>query len=305
MKKVYRKQRIEGTSCWGIIQNGMYFLSPLDIYQDGIIGCWKQTDLWQFKEILEQGWVVPYVDNGKSLDIFELGCFKVKQAEWLNPSTDTYYAHIKNIVQQLNPEMENLYRTTCRETEKWKSHRTSFTASSTSFKITQPIGYFCDDGKDCSIFYRKEGTLYLSILTAYKDGTLEISTDPNVYYSWEEIENMLQNQTLCVCPKPNEWVTIEHLGKVLFEHTKNTISQKDKIATIVELRKDIMNLPTASQSCISAYHDYLENPNEYTKETLRQAYEAVPECERCYLGDMDTRDSDYIRILYTNETREV
>ncbi len=50
---------------------------------------------------------------------------------------------------------------------------------------------------------------------------------------------------------------------------------------------------------------YLVEPTDFYKEELRKAYEAVPEHERCYLGDMDTRDSDFRRILYTNDKREV
>jgi len=67
----------------------------------------------------------------------------------------------------------------------------------------------------------------------------------------------------------------------------------------------VQNKPDAHERCINAYHAYLVEPTDFYKEELRKAYEAVPEHERCYLGDMDTRDSDFRRILYTNDKREV
>ena len=46
--------------------------------------------------------------------------------------------------------------------------------------------------------------------------------------------------------------------------------------------------------------------NILNREVLRKAYEAVPESERMYLGDMDSKDSDYRRILYyPDKKREV
>ena len=55
--------------------------------------------------------------------------------------------------------------------------------------------------------------------------------------------------------------------------------------------------------CRRAYHYYLEEPSEWAREKLRKAYEAVPEHQRMYLGDMDSRDSDYLRILYHPEQK--
>lgn len=54
------------------------------------------------------------------------------------------------------------------------------------------------------------------------------------------------------------------------------------------------------------YYLYLENPIEFYRDKLREKYERVPEHERMYLGDMDTKDWDYQRILYRpDEKREV
>ncbi len=303
MNKVYRRQRIEGTVVNGIIKNGSYFLSLFGVYEDGVVNCWHKNDLWQFEDELKRQCVVPSVPVGKSLSIFQLGNFVIQEAQWLYNEAG-YYNHIKDVVKSLNPEMQNLYRTTKREVEKWKNHHVKFTAEFTPFRLKHEMGYSTIDGDKCYIFYRENGKLYLIMLSVYEDGMLQIGLQEK-YYTWEEIEKMFDEKILCVKPNKNEWVHIPDLGCVLFEKDIHSVSVKDKKASILELRKRIMKEQTAHEKCIQAYHDYLEYPCDETKEILKKAYEIVPEMERCYLGDMDTRDTDYIRILYTDEKREV
>ena len=304
MNHVYRNQRIEGTTVWGIIHNGPhYFLNTIGVYEDGIISCWNKNDLWQFKDKLNRGWVVTSIPTDESVSIFQLGNFKIKDAVW-NYNPNQYYQYIKNVVKQLNPEMKNLYHTTPREIDKWNKHRVDFSAEFTPFKLTSSVGYFCSDGKQSYIFYRKDFCLYLTTITAYKDGTLKIALDDN-YYSWEEVEQFFKDGILCVTPKENEWVIIPDFGKVLLEKTSSDISVLSKKVSIQEMRKEAMNEPSAHDLCIEAYYQYLIEPCDINKEQLRKAYEAVPEFERCYLGDMDTRDTDFVRILYSNEKRMV
>ena len=74
----------------------------------------------------------------------------------------------------------------------------------------------------------------------------------------------------------------------------------------MELVAEVSHESTAYDRCINAYHAYLVEPTENARERLREAYEEVPEHERMFLGDMDTRDSDIIRILeFPDRKREV
>lgn len=303
MQNVYRRERIEGTVANGIIKNGSYFFSVFGVYADGVINCWYKKDLWQFEKELERGWVVTSVPVGESLSIFQLGDFVVQDAVW-QYNTKSYYQHIKDVVKSINPEMENLYRTTQREIEKWEKYRVFFMADFTPFHVKQSFGYDTVDGDHCHIFCRKDGKLYLTMLSVYADGMFQVGAEEQ-YYTWEEIQQMFDEKILCTKPKQNEWVHIPDLGQVLFADARCSVSVKAKKASIAEMRKKVMKEPTAHDICIEAYHAYLEYPCEETKQELKTAYEAVPETERCYLGDMDTRDSDYIRILYTDEKRMV
>ncbi len=74
----------------------------------------------------------------------------------------------------------------------------------------------------------------------------------------------------------------------------------------MDFHNELSGNETSLEKCRNAYYQYLIYPDEETREQLKQAYESVPEHERIYLGDMDTRDTDYQRIIYhPNEKRSL
>ena len=94
MNEVYRLQRVEGTTIWGIIRNGGYHLCEFGVYEDGIISCWNKNDLWQFENELQRRWVVTSVPEEENISIFHLSCFSIAQASWLH-TPQSYYKYIK------------------------------------------------------------------------------------------------------------------------------------------------------------------------------------------------------------------
>lgn len=306
MAWVYRKQMIEGETAFGIIHNGSYFFSELAVYEDGVINCWHKNDLNQFKNSLDRGWVVPQMPIGASLSVFELGAFPVRDARWQHDKK-SYYKYIEGIVRRLNPEMKNLYYEQPRVTQKWNEARVSWTASPTECKMKDKFGYRLYDGKSHYIFYKGADKLELTLLTAYEDKTLRIEAKGDIYYSLDEIFEMLDRNELVINIDGAQWVKIEGLGEVLLEANNLGKNRMDEMKAVIrEMVLSVAGEETAHDKCVRAYHAYLEEPSDFTREMLRKAYEAVPECERMYLGDMDTRDSDYIRILYCpDEKREV
>lgn len=304
MGKVYTKQLVEGIDIPGIIHNSSYFLSRLAVYENGTVSCWHRCDLKEFEEELKQGWVVPQVPLGRTLSIFELGEFRVVDAQW-RYDVDGYYRHVQEIVRQLNPEMSNIYRTSKREQDKWEQHRVRWSASPTYCKLTGKIGYQLTDGEMAHIFYRTPQGLELTTLTAYGDGTVQIEAYGEDYLTPEMIDEWFDDGTLTTGPLQDEWVNIDGLGRVLLAPAAYPLSVEDKQQEIKQKIKRACGEEDAHDKCIAAYHAYLVEPSDWTKERLREAYEAVPEHERMYLGDMDSRDSDFLRILYTDEKREV
>lgn len=100
------------------------------------------------------------------------------------------------------------------------------------------------------------------------------------------------------------WVTIPVLGKVLLENKWDWQTDiKDKRTELKDMHKTLNKEKTAFDLCIQYYHQYLEWPSEYLRGKIKEYYEQIPEHERMYLGDMDTRDSDYQRIIYHPEQK--
>ncbi len=122
--KVYVKKIVEGESIPGIIKNGEYFLTKFGVYEDGTINCWERNDFAKFKESISRQRVICEVPKGSVLSIFQLGRFKIEQAEW-KYNEESYYKHILEIVKTLNPEMKNIYTETPRIKEKWARVRFS------------------------------------------------------------------------------------------------------------------------------------------------------------------------------------
>ena len=304
MGKVYTKQLIEGVDIPGIIHNSSYFLSRLAVYENGTVSCWRRCDLKEFEKELCRGWVVPQIPLGKTLSVFELGEFQVIAAKWRYDAKG-YYRHVQEIVRQLNPEMSNIYRTSQREKEKWEQHRVQWSASPTYCKLTGKIGYQLTDGESAYIFYRTPQGLELTTLTAYGDKTVQIEAGGEDYLTPETVDEWFAAGTLTTGPEQEEWVNIEGLGRLLLAPEAYPLSVKEKQQEIRQMIKRAAGEEDAHAQCIAAYQDYLFDPCDWTRERLRETYEAVPELVRMYLGDMDSRDGDFRRILYTDVKREV
>ena len=124
------------------------------------------------------------------------------------------------------------------------------------------------------------------------------------FLEFSEIERLFKEKTLTTKPREDESISLGDLGTVIAEVSR-VVSAKNKLAELRNKSLRVQGKPDAHENAINAYHAYLVEPTDFYKERLREAYEAVPEHERMYLGDMDTRDGDFRRILYTNEKREV
>ena len=305
---VYRKERVEGRSFFGIIKNGSYFFSNLAIYEDGIVSAWKKFDIYQFEKALERKWVVSFIEDNEKLDIYGVGVFEILESQWLHKND--YYEYIKSILKEMNPEMENIYKTTQREIEKWESLKVGFSASPIDFKMKGQFGYDLSDGKNYFIFrkshnysYNKE--VFLICYTIYDDETISIYNDEKVY-SFDDMKNMFDKDELLLYPKEDDTIIIENLAKLKLKPVIKYTNKKEKLKEIEENIKEISGKENAFDYAVRCYHDYLVYPSDYNRKLLKEAYEKVPEHERMFLGDMDDKDIDFRRIIYTpNIKREV
>lgn len=304
MGRIYRKQRIEGVTVPAVIHNRNYFWLNMAVYEDGTVSCWEKTDFCDVMRQLERGWLTPIIPEGESLSVHGLCTLEIISATW-NFDNESYRKFIEDTVRSINPEMANIYETTQREKDKWKELHVGFSAFPTPFKVKNNFGYDTNDGKQMNIFLRKNGELLLTSVTAYEDGTFSVDgLDGEEYVTLDIIHELFSEDILCIAPKENETVSFGALGNAVCK-SKYEVLKSEKIKEIENDLLRLQNKPDAIETAQRAYISYLQCPSEQAKAKLRSAYEAVPEHQRMYLGDMDIRDRDYIRILYTNDKREV
>lgn len=305
MGKIYRKQTIEGATIPAIIHNSQYFWHNMAVYEDGTVSCWKKVDLDDVPDVLKRGWLTVSIPDGKSISVYGACSVELTNGKW-SFTNDSYFDFIKDTVRSMNPEMVNIYKTSERERDKWNKLRIGFTASPTHCKLDEkPFHYEFTEGDSTNVFRRVDGALAVIALYAYADGTFAVDGIDGKNLTFEDIEHLFKEKELCTAPKVGDIISFGALGRAECASCYSKIKLKEKLKEIENISLKVQKKPDAHELCIRAYHAYLVEPSDFYRERLREAYEAVPEHERCFLGDMDSRDSDFRRILYSNNKREV
>ena len=308
MGKIRRTRWVEGAAVPGIIHNGgQYFLIDMNVYEDGMADCWELVDLAGLRGKLESGWLTTRIPDGRPLSIHGLGSYVVESAHWLH-DPQSYYEAVVRLVERLNPEMRNLHTVTETEKRLAEERRVLFSGNAVPFYVRSELFYETAEGRSVFLFMRREGRSDLVRLTVYEDGTADIcdADREQTYASTAEIEELFADGTLFTeFDRPVD-VTIAGLGELRLSVVLHAAPAEEKQKELADLLAKLKGEKTTLELCRDAYHRYLEEPSERRRAFLKERYEAVPEHQRIYLGDMDTRDEDYRRILYTPEdTREV
>jgi hypothetical protein len=78
----------------------------------------------------------------------------------------------------------------------------------------------------------------------------------------------------------------------------------EKLREARDLLDQLNGRPDSIARCKTAYQAYVADPNVAHRDALREAYEAVPEHNRMYVGDMDTKDVAIRMILFGEQEIE-
>ncbi|OMF96508.1 hypothetical protein [Paenibacillus sp. FSL R7-0337] len=307
MRAIRRTKTVEGTSIPGIIHNGgSYFYINVDVYEDGMVNCWELIDLKGLSGKIQSGWLTPAAPAGEQLSIHGLGAYTVESAKWTYNEA-SYYQHIQDTVARLNPELTNIYDISEREQERNEARRIAHSPSATEFYVNSEMFYQTTEGKSVHLFMKYGGKNYLADVVVYMDGRVVLYNLPaEAEYRLEELDGLFADGTLFTTLDVSTPVQLLQLGEVTLGASLYSSDAQEKLKELHNLHKQLNGEQTAHEACRAAYYAYLENPGEYYREQLRIKYELVPEHERMYLGDMDSKDWDYQRILYhPEETREV
>lgn len=301
---ITRTEILDGFSIPGIIHNMQYHFTDLQVYSDGLISCWEMVDLPMFKDKLNKGWVVTSIPDGKAISIFNLGNWYIEQGKWQH-TKETLYDYVYSLVNRLNPTLENLHKYNGNSSKMVGKVNVAkhFMPTPKPYHLDDPNSFFPKkiDGEKFHFFYRNDDNkTYLAELSIYKNGYIEITNLPTKkIHKFEDLHNLTQKGTITTDLKIGETVTILNLGT--FKITSGSgVDIKSKINELTDKLNELNGSENSIEKCARIFEEYKKNPTNKLKTELKEAYEAVPEHQRIFVGTMDTKDYEVRQIIYGN-----
>lgn len=299
---ITRTEVLEGFSIPGIIHNMHYHFTDLQVYSDGLIYCWEMVDLSILKEKLNKGWVVTSIPDGEAISIFNLGYWNIEQGEW-QYNKETLYDYVYSLVKRLNPTLENLHN---------YNGSNSKMVGKTNVKkhsMPNPKPYHLDDpnsflpskisGEKFNFFYRNEDSkTYLAALSLYKSGHIEITNIPTKQIlKFEELVELMEKGVITTDLKVGETVTILNLGSFKIV-SGSGVDIKFKLNELTDKFNELNGRENSIAKCARIFDEYKQNPTKKLRDELKEAYEAVPEHKRIFVGTMDTKDYEVRQVIF-------
>lgn len=260
------------------------------------------VDLPMFKDKLNKGWVVTSIPNGEAISIFNLGHWTIEQGEWQH-TKETLYEFVYSLVKKLNPTLENLYN--------YNGNNSKMVGKVNVAKhfIPDPKPYHFDDpnsffpkkinGEKFHFFYRdNDSKTYLGELSIYKSGNIEITNLPTKRtFKFEELNELIQKGILTTDLKIGETVTILNLGSFKIV-SGSGVDIKFKLNELTDKFNELNGRENSIAKCARIFDEYKQNPTKKLRDELKEAYEAVPEHQRIFVGTMDTKDYEIRQVIY-------
>jgi hypothetical protein len=305
---ISRTEVIDGFSIPGIIFNLQYHFTDLQVYRDGLIYCWEMVDLNLFKEKLNNNWVVTSIPDMKHISIFSLGNWQIDNGEWLY-NKQTFYNYIDSLVTELNPKRENLFDCKGRTTDLIGKVQVSRFSSPNplSFYISKQHEVFPErtNGKRFTVFFREEDErVYLTDISIFKNGHVEITQLPSKReFQFSDLQKLIKNSRLISNVPLGERVTIHGLGSFNILSGRG-IDIKNKYDEFVDFYNSLQGEEKRLDKCRRIFDEYLRNPTKKLRNDLKTAYEAVPDHQKIFVGDMDIKDIQVRMIIYGEQEIE-
>lgn len=302
LSSICRTKEIRGFEFPGIIHNGGYFLTDLQVFADGLVNCWEMVDLPMFKRKLGQGWVVTTIPEYASLNIHGVGSVRVISPKWEH-TPKTIVKFVQEVIKALNPRMENLHDCHGRDIEEVNGVR--YAAVSTGnprpWKTDKPISPLVsgDYGDSLRHFRLRDGVYHLVTIHLFKDDSVIIygAGEPEVL-RWDELLVQLEHQGQLRFPEAGARIRIDRLVTFIAGEWDYRVDYHELTAEFHDLHTRVHGRSGAIQECVMAFRRYNGEQTIESLNKLREKYEAVPEHLRMYCGDMDVKDIPIRMVLY-------
>jgi hypothetical protein len=303
--KVYRKKIVEGFSIPAIIHNDQYFFVDIDVYEDGRVDCWNFEDWEHFKKDVQRGWVVINIPDNQTISIHGLGAWEISGGSWQFNHL-TFISYVESLIKILNPNWVNIYQVS------EKKVNGVIIGESAGGKVFRELGRSSNEpfpeklkGESVDLFYKIKDSYFLVKMNVFENSTIQLSRlEVPVDLDFMTLQKLADEKTLVTDPPTGSEVHIYGLGSFILTKAFYLTDIKNKLLEINDLLRKAKGEPTTIQLCREAYEDYLANPTVAAREKLKITYEQVPEHERLYVGDMDTKDIPIRMIIYGDQEIE-
>lgn len=297
--KVFRTKPVRESDGFAVptfIHNGSYHLSKIEVYEDGAIDCWGFLDLDLFRKKAKSGWVATKPTPGERVSIFNLGSAEVVDAKW-RCETRNIITAVEAVLRQLNPSQAGLLDMEGDDTEVRNGVRHAKLGLSDSKPCRLGNDNHRIPGAELPVLQRADGEYVLSQWFLFADGRTRIGNASD-WISVEEVESMFEAGQLALSVPDGSWVSIPPFGCFKTKNGYWGVKATERVREGLDEMGKLRGGEGAIHRCIAAHQAYCDDSSDEMRETLRGAYEAVPEHLRMYCGDMDSKDWPIRRILY-------
>jgi|SRR5690554_3956336 len=304
--KVYRKQVMEGYSIPAFIKNGHhYYFVDLDVYEDGRVECWNFEDFEHFVKDVRNGWVTTAMSDKEQIAFHGLGHWVIEDGNWLFDK-ETFISYVQSLIKELNPKQENIYK----YSEKTIGGiKVGENGRGTVYKEREkyPNDIYSEkvDGKSINLFYRISDQYYLAKVNIFTDGNIQLSRLENpVDLTFSEFEKAIQEKALLTELPADTTVFVHGLGNFRLAKAIYAINIEAKLLEVKDILRTLNGEPTSIDICREAYKNHVADPTTANRDKLKISYENVPDHDKMFVGDQDTKDIKIRMILYGEQEIE-
>lgn len=290
----------------GFIHNGSHYFTELDVYADGLVECWGAVDLEFLADKCKQGWITPTIPDGADVSIHDVIQAKVASGQWRYDS-QTYHERLIEQVRRLNPSMDNLIDFKGEDVEIRNGVRHAKIGFTKATPLQTALGESSPTGRARYAFVRENGYVFLTAIRIYAGGQIDIHPryGEERLIDLEAFEKLVSSNDISVTVPSGTLVEIDTLGRFRVVDVWSYVERPgDFIDEIADVIVELDGQPDLVAKCRQVFQEYLTEPTVRNRERLKQAYEAVPEHHRMYVGDMDTKDIPVRMVIYGDDEIE-
>ena len=303
---IERVKTLRGRYIPAFIHNMSYFFTKLQVYEDGLVDAWEMIDLDLFSGKLNSGWVKTAIPDGENISIHHLGEWEVTDGKW-DYDKESFFKHIKSVIKDLNPEMQNLHNCFGQTTKKINNVNTSILGMGNGKPYLEDGPEFMQKrikGDDFSVFVQLNTQSFaLANLCVFSNGAIQIFGIPETLtYTLPELESAINNKKIITKPEKGAAIMIYGLGSFVVGECNYAVNVDQLLLEVKENINRLQGKETASELCSKLFYQYCEDPTAELREQLKTAYESIPEHLRMYvLGDQDRKDIPVRMAIYGDD----